>query len=409
MKCYWSKAALVGSVANLIGSLSLGLVVGTACAQVPATPTGEPIKIGVISALSGPLVGYGQPLLDGVKMAAEQANAEGGVTIKGVRHLVQVVERDNRSDVNNSVAAAMSLVRDNGIKFIVGPATGSEVASVVEITQRAKVIQLSSAAILQSMLTKENVAPSMGNRRHLFMMQTPSPLREILTIKMSMKYLGSPMRQAVIVSNDSNGDYIGKNVEDAIVQSHATLVLPKVQYEPGTTDYSSYLTKIRDAKPDLLNVWWLPTDSINILQQAMQLNVAKSYFTFGAEPADVIQRIPNVDNVLVACGPLCRNSSSTPAIAAFWQRYAKYLGPNTKFAASAGGAAWYYDGTRMLLNAMQIAGTVDNTDDIAAVMAKTPFSGTLGLIKFDDRHRAQSGFDFCLLSKGKATCEFASP
>lgn len=409
MKGYWRDSALDGLAVKLVSSLTLALVFGTASAQTPAEPTGAPIRIGVIAALSGALVGYGQPLLDGVRMAAEQANAEGGLSVKGVRHKVEVIAQDNRSDVNTSVAAAMSLVRDNGIKFLIGPATGSEVASVVEITQRAKVIQLSSAAILQSMLTPQNVDPVNGNRRHLFMLQTPSPLREILTIKMAMKDLGNPMRQAVIVSNDSNGDYIGKNVEAAITQSHATLVLPKVQYEPGTTDYSSYLTKIRDAKPDLLNVWWLPTDSINILQQAKQLNVAKSYFTFGAEPAEIIQRIPDVDNVLVACGPICRNSTSTPAIAEFWQRYAKFLGPDKKFGSSAGGAAWYYDGTRIMLNAMQVAGTIDNTDAIAAAMAKTPFTGTLGVVKFDDRHRAQSGFDFCLLKKGKATCEFASP
>lgn len=407
MTCNRSQVQLRSFAARFLASITLGLLAVPSHAQTPAA--GEPIKIGVIAALSGPLVGYGQSLFDGVKMAVDQANAQGGVVIKGVRHPVQLVERDNRSDVNASVAAATSLVRDNGIKFIIGPATGFEIASAVEITQRAKVIHLSSAAILQSMLTKENVEPIAGNRRHLFMMQTPSPQREILTIKMSMKYLGAPVKQAVIVSNDSNGDFIGKNVEDAIVQSGVTLILPKVQYQPGTTDYSSYLTKIRDAKPDHLNVWWLPTDSINILQQARQLNVAKSYFTFGAEPADVLQRIPDIDNVLIACGPLCRNSSSTPAITAFWDRYTKFIGPSAKFGASSGGAAWYYDGARMLLNAMQVAGSIDNTDAIAAAMVTAPFTGTLGPIKFDERHLAQSGFDFCFLSKGKATCEFVSP
>ena len=142
MTCNRSQVQVRSFAARFLGSITLGLLAVPAYAQEPAA--GEPIKIGVIAALSGPLVGYGKSVFDGVKMAIDQANAQGGVVVKGVRHPVQLVERDNRSDVNASVAAATSLVRDNGIKFIIGPATGFEIASAVEITQRAKVIRSSA-------------------------------------------------------------------------------------------------------------------------------------------------------------------------------------------------------------------------------------------------------------------------
>lgn len=375
--------------------------------QVKAS--GEPIKIGVLTALSGNYVPFGQPLYDGVKLAIDEVNAQGGLEVNGKKHPLQLVERDTRSDVNAAVAGAQALVRDSGVKFVIGPATGIETAAAQEITGRAKAIELSAASNLQGVLTKENTGPS-GNRRHLFMTQAGSDVRERLTIKASAQYLNNPKTEALIISNDSNGDFIGKRVVEAIEQSGAKMALPTVLYEPGTTDYSSYLTKIRAAKPDHLNIWWLPTDGINILQQAKQLDVANSYFVFGIEPADVTQRLGDkADKVLIACSPICRSVTTTPATKAFWDKYTKLLGADRKFGAAAGGAAWYYEGTRMLLKAIQTAKTADDTDAVAAALAKTAIDGPLGHLRFDDRHVFVHGYDFCLFTSGKARCEYVAP
>lgn len=391
-------------ITRLCGMLLFGLVAGVASAQTGAPP----IKLGVLTALSGPYVPFGKPLADGVRMAAEEVNAQGGLEVNGRRHMVEIVERDTRSDVNAAVAGATALVRDSGVKYIIGPATGIETGPALEITQRAKAIQMSAASILQGILTKENTSAA-GNRRHLFMVQSGSDVREMLTIKTSQKYFNNPKRHAVIISNDSNGDFIGKKVVEAITASGATLALPNVMYEPGTTDYSPYLTKIRQAKPDHLNIWWLPTDGINILQQARQLGAADTYFLYGPEPLDVTQRMPDVDRVLIACSPICRGITTTPESKAFWDRYAKLIGDSAKFGAAAGGAAWYYEGTRLLFKAMQTAKTVDDTDAIAAALKSTKLRGALGDMAFNERHIALHGVDFCIYNKGKPACENVSP
>jgi branched-chain amino acid transport system substrate-binding protein len=393
----------IRTVTRVCSALLLGLVTTLASAQ--GAPT---VKLGLLTALSGPYVPFGQPLADGVRMAVEEVNAQGGLEVKGQKHKVEIVERDTRSDVNAAVAGATALVRDAGVKYIIGPGTGIETGPALEITQRAKVIQMSAASILQGILTKENTSPT-GNRRHLFMVQSGSDVREVLTIKTSAKYFNNPKQQAVIISNDSNGDFIGKKVAEAIAGAGANLALPVVMYEPGTTDYSPYLTKIRQAKPDHLNIWWLPTDGINILQQARQLNTANSYFLYGPEPQDVAQRMPDVDHVLIACSPICRGITTTPETKAFWERYTKLIGAQAKFGAAAGGAAWYYEGTRMLFKAMQTAGTVDDTDAIAAALKTTKLKGALGEMQFNDRQIALHGIDFCVFNKGKPTCQNVAP
>jgi branched-chain amino acid transport system substrate-binding protein len=354
-------------------------------------------------------VPFGQPLYDGVKLAVDEANSAGGIEVDGVKSPVVIEQRDTRSDVNSTVTGATALVRDAQVKFIIGPATGIETAAAQEITGRARVIEMSAASNLQGVLTKENTAPG-GNRHHLFMVQTSSDVRERTTIKASALYFNNPKTEALIISNDSNGDFIGKKVVEAVEQSGAKLALPAVLYEPGTTDYSAYLTKIRAAKPDHLNIWWLPSDGINILQQAMQLEVASSYFVFGIEPEDVTQRLgPNADRVLIACSPICRSITTTPETKAFWEKYTKLIGADRKFGNAAGGAAWYYEATRMLFKAIQAAGSVDQTDAIADELAKTRIKGPLGDLAFNDRHIFVHGYDFCNFVKGKAACEYVAP
>lgn len=400
---------LAGALPRLLATLAslLGAAV-SAGAQTQATPP-APVRIGVLTALSGSYVPFGQPLYDGVKLAIDEINASGGLEVGGTKRPVELVQRDTRSDVNTTVAGTTALVRDDRLKFVIGPATGIETAAALEITQRAKVIQLSAASILQGVLNKTNTAPG-GNRYHLFMVQASSDVRERLTIKASAQYLGNPKTHAVIISNDSNGDFIGKRVVEAIENSGAKLALPMVLYEPGTTDYSPYLTKIRSARPDHLNIWWLPTDGVNILLQAEQLKAASSYFVFGIEPADVTQRLgAKVDRVLIACSPICRSATTTPASKEFWDQYSKLLGAERKFGAAAGGAAWYYEGARMLFRAIQQAGTADDTDKIAQILAGMKSSGALGEITFDERHVLVHGYDFCLFSSGAQKCEYVSP
>src|SRR5690606_32614645 len=158
-------------IRQLCGFLLMGLAAGTASVQAASPPASPTIKLGLLTALSGPYVPFGQPLADGVRMAVEEVNAQGGVDVKGQRYKVEILERDTRSDVNAAVAGAMALVRDEGVKYIIGPGTGIETGPALEITQRAKVIQLSASSILQGILNEENTSPT-GNRRHLFMVQS---------------------------------------------------------------------------------------------------------------------------------------------------------------------------------------------------------------------------------------------
>jgi ABC-type branched-subunit amino acid transport system substrate-binding protein len=243
------------------------------------------------------------------------------------------------------------------------------------------------------------------------MVQASDDVREGLTVDAANTYFGDPATHAVISSNDSNGKFITAQLEKEIDKAGGKRAPGTVLYEPGTSDYSPYLTRIKAANPDVLHIWWLPTDGLNIVEQAKRLNVAKTYNVWGVEPADLTTRLgQDLSGVVTACSPICRTITTSERTAAFWEQYEKFLGGDHDFGAASGGAAWYHDGALMLFEALTEAGGVTDTNKIADALEAAEYQGVLGPVNFDERHIVRHGNDFChFTGAGQPKCEYRSP
>src|SRR5712691_8190900 len=92
----------------LTASLAVTLVVSAAWSGVFAQ--GDPIKIGVIQPLSGPVAASGNYIRMGAEIGRDWVNARGGVLGRKVELLIE----DNKSDPKEAATAAEKLiVRDN--------------------------------------------------------------------------------------------------------------------------------------------------------------------------------------------------------------------------------------------------------------------------------------------------------
>ena len=93
---------------------------GVLGSQLPtrAAAAGEPIKIGFLAPLTGPVAAWGKPGLDGCEIWAEWINGSGGISIGGESHPVEFVAYDNEYDAGKARTGATKLIRDDGVKFI---------------------------------------------------------------------------------------------------------------------------------------------------------------------------------------------------------------------------------------------------------------------------------------------------
>src|ERR1700730_12722250 len=120
---------------------------------------GEELKIGVVAAESGSFVSAGNTIVAAATLAAKQINDAGGVKVGVKTYKIKLYIRDNRTDVNVTIASARELLEDIGVKAIWGTETHDFSVSMAKITGPAKVIQFSGNSSLGAVLDDKSVAP----------------------------------------------------------------------------------------------------------------------------------------------------------------------------------------------------------------------------------------------------------
>src|SRR3989344_8363801 len=107
----------------IIGIVIVGLAIWIIVALRNPNETAsvsEPIKIGVIAPLSGPVADYGEEIRQGVLAATGTST-------------VQLLFEDDKCDPKEAASTFQKLTEFNKIKFIIGPACGSPQEAIVPL------------------------------------------------------------------------------------------------------------------------------------------------------------------------------------------------------------------------------------------------------------------------------------
>lgn len=153
--------ALQSALAAVLALAALGLI---GCPEERPEPL-APIKIGVLSPLSGALAGLGPAWEDAARLAAEEVNAGGGV-FDG--RPLELVFRDSGTSAAVAVTAAQELVAE-GVVGIVGPGTSGESGEVLAQVAGPASLPMISCCATAAELTAQN--PPNGG---FFFRTTPS-------------------------------------------------------------------------------------------------------------------------------------------------------------------------------------------------------------------------------------------
>ena len=117
------------------------LVAGLFISGCAGEATPKTLKIGVIAWLGFPL---GLDLANGVKVAADLVNADGGLEIGGDKYTIEVIVYDSEFDQAKAASAANRLVYEDGVQFILGDPIF--VDAYLPITEAEKVVVIASPA-----------------------------------------------------------------------------------------------------------------------------------------------------------------------------------------------------------------------------------------------------------------------
>ena len=335
--------------------------------------SGDTIKIGGNLEMTGGSASYGKSAQNGIKLAIDAANANGGVLGKKIEFVVA----DNKSEAAEATNAMQKLIAQDKVIAVIGPNLSSASIAATSINTSAKVLAITPIG------TNPNVTVDKDGKTKDFMFRAcfidPFPGTVMATFA---KDKVNAKNVAILVDNSS--DYakgLAQFFKEAFTKGGGKIVAEE-SYLQKDTDFKATLTKIKASNPDMIYVPGYYQEVGMIVKQAreMGLNVPMA----GGDGWDSA-KLPEIagkaalNNTYFSSlySPDDDSKLNKDFVAAYQKAYNEK--PDV-FAALA------YDSALLVINAIKSANALD-TVKIKDAMAKTAgFSGVSGNVTFNEQH-----------------------
>lgn len=233
-----------------------------------------PLKIGLLTDLSGPLTIYGVELENGFKLGLLYAAgidpteyesldaALADVNVAG--RPVEVIVRDNASNPDTAASQARELIEQEGVEFLVGAPSSGVMTGVQQVALDSDVVVFAAPAA-SSAITTTNFNPNTyrvcRNQIQDFLAFAPYASTE----------LGANF---VILAIDNDFGRAGAAGAQAVLSSAGIQFPFETIYVPlETTDFTPYLQQVLNSGADVMLPIWAGDTTVTLFQQIEELGV----------------------------------------------------------------------------------------------------------------------------------------
>ncbi len=358
--------------------MSLGLILVVVAATLGSLPVaaqedcdfvGE-VVIGVIGPLTGDIPKVGQSTVEAAQMAVDEVNAECGLQIDGENYEVVIVVEDDESKAESAVAVATRLIVEENVVAIIGPQASKQAVPAGQVANDRETPMISPWSTNPA-TTKD--------RPWVFRAAFLDPFQGPVVAGFAAKEFGA---KTAAVLYDVASDYpkgLAENFRDAALASGIDIVAFE-SFTTGDTDFSSQLTNIIAAKPDVLFTPQYYNEVPLIVQQARELgfqNPIVGSDSWGTP--DLIDLCGDACNGLFFSthyAPDIATEVGQKFIAAYEERYG--FKPDDV-------AALTYDAFQLLFTAIESANSLERADIRDALASIELFEGVTGQMSFDEQ------------------------
>lgn len=378
--------AALGCLVAVVALAACGSSSSSSSSEGASGAKSATLKIGGLMDLSGTCQGTGAPSQTGIQMAVDHYNALGGVTVGGTKYKLQTDFQDSGSENTKGVASMTKLVRDDGVKFVVGPiCSGPNQPGLAPVAQK-------SGALFMAQFPPQLNTPT-GAKQFPLLFNVAPPILAAGEAHASGVHALYPSakRIYILLQNDATAHLMG-GIGYVKYFQHLGDTTQIAYYDPTTTDFSGLLARAKAFHPDVLLYGWLEQPGLAILKQALQSDVAPEYYTTtGACCADALSRATGkpIDKPAgFLTYPRTLEYPTTPAVAQFAKDYKARVGrslqPEDSFAVAS------YEMAQLVIEAIQQAGSTDPAKVASALGTGTYDTINGSGIKFSGGHQASS-------------------
>ena len=237
----------------IIAVIIVGLVIFLPRSKNPTDK--EPIKIGAILPLTGNMATYGEGWKNSILLAIEN---------NGLKDKIQLtIEDDASCVVVQDVTVTQKLVDVDKVKAIIGPACSSSFLALLPVTEKNKVILISSSA------TSKSIS---GAGNYIFRTVGSDAEKAIAVADFAYK---QGFKKAALLYDLANDSFVQQrdDVRTEFVKKGGQIVIDE-SFKSGDIDFKTQLTKIKKSDADLVFVGFFPTkEGALVLKQAKELGI----------------------------------------------------------------------------------------------------------------------------------------
>ncbi|MCG3209034.1 MAG: Leu/Ile/Val-binding protein [Anaerolineae bacterium] len=352
----WSKR-----INLLLVLLFFGLLVG--CSQAAA---GEPIKVGLIAPLSGPLATSGEAIQRGMLLAMDEVNAGGGV----LGRPLELVTRDVQNDPAAGVAALKELVEQEEIVAVFGG-----IFSPVMVAQLDTIHQLHLPLInpwgSMTTITQNGRTPNYAFRVSVSDEQADEFLARYTVDVIGARY------PAIIADTSDWGEANLAGLTHWLAQLGVEPV-SVARFDQGDTDMTAKLKVLQDAGADSLLMVANTTEGAAIARGRAILGWGVPIISHWGISGGRFSELAGVENTgdIFTLQTYSFFGDLSPRAEEFLQAYHRRFGTrNPEDVQAPVGVVHGYDGVQLLAQAIRQAGTTAGPDVQAALEHLQVYNG----------------------------------
>jgi len=317
----------------------------------------EEIRLGGISSLSGVASPIGHELANGLQLAVETINREGGVLGRPVKLFLE----DDESKKDSGLSKARKLVERDRVHFLAGVVDSSICMAIQHYGKEKKTIFVNTGSGNDVLTEPPNCS------RYFFKIQ-PNTRMGSLAVQYPEKSFGNNW---VFMAIDTVWGKLVVKYSKLVLEKNKKVNIRQEIYVPfSETNYASYLTPLVSNQPDVIMIVVFGSHYPRMIKQIRQIGIKSHIHSYYYERPSVVAAGDDALGLSTFALYFTKNPK-VPKAHTFANEF------NKKFKEVPGGqGATAYAGVEMLLEAVKNAGTVE-ADPVIKALETSQFKNTV--------------------------------
>ncbi len=256
-------------------TLALACLTGNALAQT------QPIRIGVVTPLSGTYAGIGQQVKWGLDLAARQINAAGGVAGRPL----ELIYEDEEANPSVAVQKAEKLFQVNKVDFLTGTVNSGSTLAVGQLAERNNRLIATTVSFADS-ITGDKCSPNVFRVNARAGMQSAALADWLASTRPNANvfYLGPDyeMGRSTVAAFKSAAEAKGAK---SVGEVFAPL---------DNKDYSPFFGQMRSARPAVIYTSVAGNDTVRLFSQMVEFGISRNVQVVGASGTVTSQNLPAI-------------------------------------------------------------------------------------------------------------------